>query len=106
MKKGAAQKPSRTRTITRSYHVSRPNMSNIGQVGMTRGTTPVFVALTRAQVHEDGRLAMFWRRQVSGQKELTPVQARQGFLDRPVLVVLIASTFLVCVAFGIAWLTT
>ena len=50
---------------------------------------------------------MFWRRQqVAGQKELTPVEARQGFLDRPVLMVLIVSTFLVCVAFGIAWLTT
>jgi len=50
---------------------------------------------------------MFWRRrQASGQTELTPVEARQGFLDRPVLMVLIASTFLVCVAFGIAWLTT
>ena len=43
---------------------------------------------------------------MSGRPVLTPVKARQGYLDRPVLVVLIASTFLVCVAFGIAWLTT
>jgi hypothetical protein len=49
---------------------------------------------------------MFWRRQMPGQKELTPVESRQGFLDRPVLMVLIVSTLLVCVAFGIAWLTT
>jgi hypothetical protein len=49
---------------------------------------------------------MLWRRRQAGQKELTPVEARQGFLDRSVLTVLIVSTLLVCVAFGIAWLTT
>ena len=51
---------------------------------------------------------MVWRRifRRTERTELTPVEARQGFLDRPVLMVLIASTFLVCVAFGIAWLTT
>ncbi|HKY86947.1 MAG TPA: hypothetical protein VJL90_09325 [Pseudorhodoplanes sp.] len=47
---------------------------------------------------------MVWRR-IFGRTELTPVEARQGFLDRPVLAVLIVSTVLVCVAFGIAWLT-
>jgi hypothetical protein len=47
---------------------------------------------------------MVWRR-FFGSPVLTPVEARQGFLDRPVLVVLVASTLLVCVAFGIAWLT-
>lgn len=48
---------------------------------------------------------MVWRRWLR-RTELTPVEARQGFLDRPVLMVLIASTFLVCVAFGVVWLTT
>ena len=50
---------------------------------------------------------MVWRR-FFGRPEtvLSPVEARQGYLDRPVLLVLIASTLLVCVAFGIAWLTT
>jgi hypothetical protein len=43
---------------------------------------------------------MVWRRMM-GREELTPVEARQGFLDRPVLVVLIASTAMVCVVFGI-----
>ena len=43
---------------------------------------------------------MVWRR-ILGREELTGVQARQGFLDRPVLVVLIVSTVLVCVVFGI-----
>jgi hypothetical protein len=57
------------------------------------------------KVHEDGRHIMVWRR-LFGRPELTPVEARQGFLDRPVLMVLVVSTFLVCVAFGIAWLTT
>jgi hypothetical protein len=52
-----------------------------------------------------GDAAMVWRR-IFGRPVLTPVEARQGFLDRPVLVVLIASTLLVCAAFGIAWLTT
>lgn len=33
-------------------------------------------------------------------KELTPVQARQGFLDRPVLMVLLVSTALICIAFA------
>ncbi|MGD9922745.1 MAG: hypothetical protein AB7V13_15100 [Pseudorhodoplanes sp.] len=36
-----------------------------------------------------------------GREELTPVEARQGFLDRPVLVVLIASVAMVCVLFGV-----
>ena len=43
---------------------------------------------------------MVWRR-MFGREELTPVEARQGFLDRPVLVVLIASTAMVCVVFGL-----
>jgi hypothetical protein len=41
---------------------------------------------------------MIWKRR-SGREELTPVQARQGYLDRPVLVVLTASILLVGVAF-------
>ncbi|MBZ0149731.1 MAG: hypothetical protein K8F62_19615 [Pseudorhodoplanes sp.] len=52
-----------------------------------------------------GDFVMVWRR-IFRRPELTPVEARQGFLDRPVLMVLVVSTFLVCVAFGIAWLTT
>ncbi|MGE3990466.1 hypothetical protein [Pseudorhodoplanes sp.] len=43
---------------------------------------------------------MVWRRML-GREELTPVEARQGFLDRPVLVVLIASVAMVCVLFGV-----
>jgi len=35
----------------------------------------------------------------------TPVEARAGFLDRPVLVVLGASTALVVVIFGLVYLT-
>lgn len=42
---------------------------------------------------------MVWRR-VFGREELTPVEARQGFLDRPVLVVLVVSLALVCIIFG------
>jgi hypothetical protein len=33
----------------------------------------------------------------------TPVEARAGFLDRPVLVVLVASTVLVCVLFALVY---
>lgn len=47
---------------------------------------------------------MIWRRRAD-HAELTPVQARQGFLDRPVLMVLIASTVLVCIGFGILLLS-
>jgi hypothetical protein len=43
---------------------------------------------------------MVWRR-ILGREELTGVEARQGFLDRPVLIVLIASTAMVCAVFGI-----
>ena len=43
---------------------------------------------------------MVWRR-VLGREELTPVEARQGFLDRPVLMVLIASVAMVCILFGL-----
>lgn len=42
---------------------------------------------------------MVWRR-LLGREELTPVEARQGFLDRPVLVILIASTAMVCIVFA------
>ncbi len=42
---------------------------------------------------------MVWRR-MFGREELTPVEARQGFLDRPVLAVLIASIVMVCVVFA------
>jgi hypothetical protein len=42
---------------------------------------------------------MVWRRML-GREELTPVEARAGFLDRPVLMVLIASTAMVAVLFG------
>ena len=41
---------------------------------------------------------MVWRR-MFGREELTPVEARQGFLDRPVLVILITSTAMVCIVF-------
>ena len=34
----------------------------------------------------------------------TPVEARQGFLDRPVLVVLITSVVLVVIGFGLSYL--
>lgn len=43
---------------------------------------------------------MIWRRWY-GRPELNGVEARQGFLDRPVLFVLATSTALVCLAFGI-----
>lgn len=43
---------------------------------------------------------MIWRRR-TGSEELTPVEARAGFLDRPVLVVLITSTAMVCVVFAL-----
>jgi hypothetical protein len=43
---------------------------------------------------------MVWRR-IFGREELTPVEARQGFLDRPVLVVLIVSVAMVSVLFGL-----
>jgi hypothetical protein len=34
----------------------------------------------------------------------TPVEARAGFLDRPVLVVLAASEFLICLFFGVVYM--
>jgi hypothetical protein len=36
-----------------------------------------------------------------GKPELNAVEARQGFLDRPVLLVLLTSTALICIAFAI-----
>jgi hypothetical protein len=44
-------------------------------------------------------MAFFRRRAVSG-KTMTGVEARAGFLDRPVLAVLAVSTVLVAVIFG------
>lgn len=43
---------------------------------------------------------MIWRRWLA-RPELNAVEARQGFLDRPVLVVLLVSIALICLAFGI-----
>jgi len=43
---------------------------------------------------------MVWRR-LQGREELTPVEARQGFLDRPVLAVLIVSIAMISVLFGL-----
>ena len=39
-------------------------------------------------------------RDTAGSEKVTPVEARQGFLDRPVLVVLVASLLMVCAIFG------
>ena len=47
---------------------------------------------------------MVWRRML-GREVLTPVEARQGFLDRPVLLVLIVSVAMVSVALGVLWLS-
>jgi hypothetical protein len=37
---------------------------------------------------------------------LTGTEARQGFLDRPVLVVLVVSTLLVCILFAVAYIAS
>ena len=38
-----------------------------------------------------------------GQTTVTPREARQGYLDRPVLVVLAASLLLIVVIFAVLW---
>ena len=43
---------------------------------------------------------MVWRT-ILGRTEVTSVEARQGFLDRPVLVVLVVSLILALLAFGV-----
>ncbi len=48
---------------------------------------------------------MVWRT-IFGRAELTGTEARQGFLDRPVLVVLVVSTLLVCILFAIAYVAS
>jgi len=45
-------------------------------------------------------MLMVWRRML-GREELTPVEARQGFLDRPVLVVLLVSVAAISILFGV-----
>ena len=42
-------------------------------------------------------------RHSSDREELTPVEARQGFLDRPVLAILVVSLALVFVLMGLLW---
>jgi hypothetical protein len=42
---------------------------------------------------------MVWKRML-GRNELTAVEARQGYLDRPVLIVLIVSLMLALLALG------
>jgi hypothetical protein len=46
---------------------------------------------------------MVWRT-IFRRPELTGTEARQGFLDRPVLVVLVVSTLLVCILFAVAYI--
>jgi len=41
-----------------------------------------------------------WRRWF-GHTEVTPTEARQGYLDRPVLIVLVVSLALIVMAFGL-----
>jgi len=41
---------------------------------------------------------------VPGDKIETPVEARAGMLDRPVLIVLVVSLALIVVLFGLLWL--
>jgi len=60
----------------------------------------VFAGYCRACDLHLMELQMVFRR-LFGREELTAVEARQGFLGRPVLVVLIASTAMVCVVFGL-----
>jgi hypothetical protein len=48
----------------------------------------------------DMPIARFFRR-----KPITGLEARQGFLDRPVLAILVVSLVLVCAAFGLMLLT-
>ena len=43
-------------------------------------------------------------RQKTDREELTPVEARQGFLDKPVLTILIVSVGLVSVLFALLWI--
>ncbi len=43
---------------------------------------------------------MFFRRKTAAGETLTGVEARAGFLDRPVLVVLTVSTVLIAAIFG------
>jgi hypothetical protein len=43
-------------------------------------------------------------RQDSDREELTPVEARQGFLDKPVLTILVVSVGLVSVLFALLWI--
>jgi hypothetical protein len=43
---------------------------------------------------------MIWRRW-RDREELTPVEARAGFLDRPVLIVLVVSVAMVSVLFAL-----
>jgi len=47
---------------------------------------------------------MAWRRSQNA-TDVTDVEARQGFLDRPVLMVLVISVTLALVGFGIAYWT-
>jgi hypothetical protein len=43
-------------------------------------------------------------RQNTDREELTPVEARQGFLDKPVLAILVVSVGLICVLFALLWI--
>ncbi|NWG24519.1 MAG: hypothetical protein HXY30_08930 [Pseudorhodoplanes sp.] len=46
------------------------------------------------------------RKTADGRIEETAVEARQGFLDRPVLAVLVIGTALVVIGFVVSWLVS
>jgi hypothetical protein len=73
---------------------------NVAATARNRRTGEALAIVPAARAIARRSTNMVWRRML-GREELTPVEARAGFLDRPVLVVLIASIAMVSVLFGL-----
>jgi hypothetical protein len=69
------------------------NPSNACRVGFSR------------EDRQEPRGVVMWRRWL-GHTEVNPTEARQGYLDRPVLIVLVVSLALIVMAFGLLLLPT
>ncbi len=69
---------------------------------IAQGTIGRRASLTAAiPQFERWREAMIWRRRRDNRVEPSSVEARQGYLDRPVLIVLLISTGLAVLALGL-----
>jgi hypothetical protein len=89
-------------TISRIYRITRAVRQRLHHAGvmLRAGTRPAGATLSPERARHQEQVM----RDEAGRKVETSVEARAGFLDRPVLAVLCASLALGVVVLGALWL--